>query len=178
MDYEKIAKELEEYPMLKKLFSVVRGLEPESIEAITAFAVNCFDEETEGFTPECYRTTELLKGNGYEVELRWVSKVGDGDEVPYFLEGFERANIYCDVSTRAGAGLLKRILTTDFELESIDCVRYDAEGKLFNIISTPMKNHESMKWWRGLKGDLIMWSVEQEQQDMESMLEKKASLPC
>lgn len=180
MELERIKRELEDNSMLRSLFEVATKLSPESVSAITAFATRCFDDEVEGYDPECYRTVELLRGDGYRVEIRWVTRVtGEDLELPpYETEEFERAVIVANVATTAGAGLLKRLLTTDFELESIDCVRYTASEKIFEIVSKPMEYYQNLRWYTGLKSDLMKWSIEQEQQDMESMLEKKASLPC
>lgn len=164
MDVNEIMKELEEYPQLKNLFNIVRGLEPESVSAITAFAVKCYDEETEGYSPEYYRTLELLRGDGYKVELREVTRADDEDyeHPPYVTEVFERAVVFCDLTTDGGAGLFKRILTTDFEIESIDCVgRYDANNKPFEIISKPMNDAHSMSWYQGLALDLANWNTSQ-----------------
>lgn len=172
---ERIAKELEEYPMLRSLFNVVRNLEPESVSAITAFATRCFDDEVEGYDPECYRTVELLKGYGYRIEIRWVTRVtGEDLELPpYETEEFDRVVIVVDVATIAGAGILKRLLTTDFELESIDCVRYTASEKIFEIVSKPIEDYQSMTWYTGLKSDLMKWAIEQDVKCCE-----KPSLPC
>lgn len=167
---ERIAKELEEYPMLRNLFNVVRNLEPESVSAITAFATRCFDAETEGYDPECYRTVELLKGYGYRVEIRWVTRVKgqDLELPPYDTEEFEKAVIGVDLATVAGAKLLKRLLTTDFELENIDSIKYTADEKLFEVVSKPMDDYQTMSWYQGLECDLGRWEIEQSQKNREN----------
>ena len=161
MELERIKRELEENSMLRNLFNVACNLTPESVSAITAFATRCFDTETEGYDPECYQTMELLKGYGYRVEIRRVTRVkGEDLELPpYDTEEFERAVIGVDVATVAGAKLLKRLLTTDFELDSIDCVRYTADEKLFEVVSKPLDDYQTMSWYQGLDSELGRWEV-------------------
>lgn len=161
MELERIKRELEENSMLRSLFNIACNLTPESVSAITAFATRCFDTETEGYDPECYKTVELLRGYGYRVEIRWVTRViGEDLELPpYETEEFERAVIGVDVATTEGAKFLKRLLSTDFELESIDVIKYTADEKIFEVVSKPMDNYRTMSWYQGLDSDLGRWEV-------------------
>lgn len=161
MDYEKIVKELEDNTMLRNLFEIVTRLSPEGIRAVSTFAVKCYDKDCEGAeSPECYDVVEQKKGSGFRVEVR---RVGELDEEsiscpPFKVDHFYRAVVYVDARTKAGAELLKKLLTSDFGIEDIEPINTEPWEQKFEIISCPMHGYKEMDWYQGLGIELECWA--------------------